>query len=169
MPDGSGVHTYRLFLAGAGLGSRGVRVALAPFLSRVCSSVGQSTRLISVGSMVQIHPDPPFIRRGCSSVGRAPALQAGGHRFDPVHLHHQLQSSILNAHASREHSVFDSMSRPAVTLFNNTEEVKVSVRSEPRERYCPRRGRIGILGKDCIVVSGEHTKGLRMRQTRVHL
>jgi hypothetical protein len=25
--------------------------------------------------------------RGCSSVGRAPALQAGGHRFDSVHLH----------------------------------------------------------------------------------
>ena len=24
---------------------------------------------------------------GCSSVGRAPALQAGGRRFDPVHLH----------------------------------------------------------------------------------
>ena len=24
---------------------------------------------------------------GCSSVGRAPALHAGGHRFDPVHLH----------------------------------------------------------------------------------
>ena len=24
---------------------------------------------------------------GCSSAGRAPALQAGGHRFDPVHLH----------------------------------------------------------------------------------
>jgi hypothetical protein len=31
---------------------------------------------------------PPF-SRGCSSVGRAPALQAGGHRFDPVHLHHE--------------------------------------------------------------------------------
>ena len=27
---------------------------------------------------------------GRSSVGRAPALQAGGHRFDPVHLHHYL-------------------------------------------------------------------------------
>ena len=27
-------------------------------------------------------------KRGCSSAGRAPALQAGGHRFDPVHLHH---------------------------------------------------------------------------------
>jgi hypothetical protein len=26
--------------------------------------------------------------RGCSSAGRAPALHAGGHRFDPVHLHH---------------------------------------------------------------------------------
>jgi hypothetical protein len=25
---------------------------------------------------------------GCSSAGRAPALHAGGHRFDPVHLHH---------------------------------------------------------------------------------
>ena len=25
--------------------------------------------------------------RGCSSIGRAPALQAGGRRFDPVQLH----------------------------------------------------------------------------------
>jgi hypothetical protein len=25
---------------------------------------------------------------GCSSAGRAPALQAGGQRFDPAHLHH---------------------------------------------------------------------------------
>src|SRR5215472_17003403 len=32
--------------------------------------------------------DVAFRNRGCSSVGRAPALQAGGHRFDPVHLHH---------------------------------------------------------------------------------
>ena len=47
--------------------------------------------------MVRIHPDPPVNRRpgskkahegrGCSSVGRAPALQAGGRRFDPVQLH----------------------------------------------------------------------------------
>ena len=27
------------------------------------------------------------LRWGCSSAGRAPALQAGGHRFEPVHLH----------------------------------------------------------------------------------
>ena len=69
------------------------------FPGRVCSSVGQSTRLISVGSMVQIHPDPPLTDSGVggrqrreghgghSSAGRAPALQAGGHRFDPGWLH----------------------------------------------------------------------------------
>ena len=27
--------------------------------------------------------------RGYSSAGRAPALQAGGHRFEPDYLHHQ--------------------------------------------------------------------------------
>ena len=36
-----------------------------------------------------------FLYWGCSSVGRAPALQAGGHRFDPVHLHHS--NNIFNA------------------------------------------------------------------------
>ena len=30
---------------------------------------------------------------GCSSAGRAPALQAGGHRFDPVHLHQEWADS----------------------------------------------------------------------------
>ena len=29
----------------------------------------------------------PTINRGRSSAGRAPALQAGGHRFEPVRLH----------------------------------------------------------------------------------
>ncbi len=50
--------------------------------------------------MVRIHPDPPLQAtgnrqqatgnrqdRGCSSAGRAPALQAGGRRFDPDQLH----------------------------------------------------------------------------------
>ncbi len=31
---------------------------------------------------------------GCSSVGRAPALQAGGQRFDPVQLHHLLDKEL---------------------------------------------------------------------------
>ncbi len=42
--------------------------------------------------MVRIHPDPPGndlagFAGGCSSAGRAPALQAGGRRFDPDQLH----------------------------------------------------------------------------------
>ena len=64
---------------------------------RASSSVGQSTRLISVGSEVQVLPGPcrpagrPVGRigeggrrrsRGRSSAGRAPALQAGGRRFE---------------------------------------------------------------------------------------
>jgi hypothetical protein len=45
-----------------------------------------------VGSEVQVLPDPPKEKTwGHSSVGRAPALQAGGHRFDPVCLHHTLE------------------------------------------------------------------------------
>jgi hypothetical protein len=52
--------------------------------------------------MVRIHPDPPLFGRvmganktrdrGCSSAGRAPALQAGGHRFDPGQLHQRLRT-----------------------------------------------------------------------------
>ena len=44
--------------------------------------------MISVGSVVQVHPGPPLRKkRGHSSAGRAPALQAGGRRFDPDWLH----------------------------------------------------------------------------------
>ena len=57
--------------------------------------------------MVRDQPDPPIllktgaekhvsrfvvIQRGISSAGRAPALQAGGRRFDPVILHHHLSN-----------------------------------------------------------------------------
>ena len=37
-----------------------------------------------------IHPAPHGLRWGISSAGRAPALQAGGRRFDPVILHQYL-------------------------------------------------------------------------------
>jgi hypothetical protein len=64
------------------------------------SSVGESARLITVRSLVRIQkgPRPRSSRRaemvsaitrqtgGCSSAGRAPALQAGGRRFEPAHL-----------------------------------------------------------------------------------
>ena len=35
-----------------------------------------------------VRATPAQKTRGCSSVGRAPALQAGGRRFDSDHLHH---------------------------------------------------------------------------------
>ena len=46
-------------------------------------------------SVVRIYPGPPHSAAGthiwgCSSVGRAPALQAGGQRFDPAQLHQTL-------------------------------------------------------------------------------
>jgi hypothetical protein len=42
---------------------------------------------------VQLLPDPPDVSRdwGHSSAGRAPALQAGGRRFDPDWLHQSLK------------------------------------------------------------------------------
>ena len=42
--------------------------------------------------MVRVHFGPPLRKEslwGVSSAGRAPALQAGGHRFDPGTLHHK--------------------------------------------------------------------------------
>ena len=65
----------------AGTAGRQVRVAIHTLDFGAYSSAGQSTRLISVGSMVQIHLGP--VPGGSSSAGRAPALQAGGRRFEP--------------------------------------------------------------------------------------
>ena len=50
---------------------------------------GQTVNLLSSTSVVRIHPHPFFIcfLRGLSSAGRAPALQAGGHRFEPCRPH----------------------------------------------------------------------------------
>jgi hypothetical protein len=50
--------------------------------------------LIRRGSLVRIQPGPPhgLTSWGISSAGRAPALQAGGRRFDPDILHHTLRS-----------------------------------------------------------------------------
>ncbi len=36
----------------------------------------------------RVHAQSHSVRRRISSAGRAPALQAGGRRFDPVILHH---------------------------------------------------------------------------------
>ena len=34
------------------------------------------------------------VHRGCSSAGRAPALHAGGHRFESGHLHQHIDNRI---------------------------------------------------------------------------
>ena len=60
--------------------------------------------------MVRIHPDPPAgaheertsIGRGHSSAGRAPALQAGGHRFDPGWLHQPHEAGISKQRRARD-------------------------------------------------------------------
>lgn len=86
-------------------------------------------------SEVQIFPDPPdsfevrfetgpmglmVTGRGHSSAGRAPALQAGGRRFDPVWLH-QFSSpaaSMVGKSAMEKEHIF---SFADFSFFNNLE------------------------------------------------
>ena len=50
--------------------------------------------------MVRVHFGPPLQKKrpkwGVSSAGRAPALQAGGHRFDPGTLHHKRLTEVAS-------------------------------------------------------------------------
>ena len=94
--------------------------------------------------MVRIHPDPPvrcrveaavyrYLEqdRGCSSIGRAPALQAGGRRFDPDQLHQfRSQKSEVTIGCGRSSQLFafggklrkaESGKLRAGTFFNNLE------------------------------------------------
>ena len=73
--------------------------------------------------MVRTHPDPPITFGGCSSIGRAPALQAGGHRFDPVHLHQFVDDPGKNAELSVARLVL-VFYQQAVLIFKKMEEVK---------------------------------------------
>jgi hypothetical protein len=52
--------------------------------------------------------------RGHSSAGRAPALQAGGHRFDPDWLHQHYLPDLLNYQ-------FDCVRLVRMPLFKNPE------------------------------------------------
>jgi hypothetical protein len=55
----------------------------APFRAPA-AAIGGARAPLAPRSDFGLCPKP----RGCSSVGRAPALQAGGRRFDSDHLHH---------------------------------------------------------------------------------
>ena len=75
-------------------------------------------------SDVQVVPGPPLrwdILRGCSSVGRAIALQAIGHRFDPVHLHHfvisfKLKDKSFGFKSSNEEIYFNIVNKESTSI-----------------------------------------------------
>ncbi len=50
--------------------------------------------------------------RGCSSAGRAPALQAGGQRFDPAYLHHEKQQLFNNGLRNNEPNQYGLIAQP---------------------------------------------------------
>ena len=58
--------------------------------------------------------------RGCSSIGRAPALQAGGRRFDSVQLHHLLVTIGLGAVLNIALSLFEDKQLPGSVLHGKT-------------------------------------------------
>src|SRR3954467_4130817 len=86
--------------------------------------------------MVRIHPDPPNQLKkpwGHSSAGRAPALQAGGHRFDPDWLHQQARRRQDTRRKAQEESAISFANAKLIgassfhrsvdrLLFNNPEE-----------------------------------------------
>jgi hypothetical protein len=67
---------------------------------------------------------------GFSSSGRAPALQAGGERFDPVNLHQDRhESANLSQGTLHEQEMLGDSGliisiNKVVSFFNNLEEVK---------------------------------------------
>ena len=50
--------------------------------------------------------------RGYSSAGRAPALQAGGQRFDPAYLHHEKQELFNNGLRNNEPNQYGLIAQP---------------------------------------------------------
>ena len=50
--------------------------------------------------------------RGYSSAGRAPALQAGGQRYDPAYLHHEKQQLFNNGLRNNEPNQYGLIAQP---------------------------------------------------------
>ena len=50
--------------------------------------------------------------RGYSYAGRAPALQAGGQRFDPAYLHHEKQQLFNNGLRNNEPNQYGLIAQP---------------------------------------------------------
>ena len=86
-------------------------------------------------------------QRGISSAGRAPALQAGGRRFDPVILHQKPKISRGCLSLAFEES--------KAALFNKTEEGCVTRAEEA-----------GVMRCDCIDLHAADS-GMKVAQRRV--
>ena len=91
--------------------------------------------------MVQIHPDPPSHQRGHSSAGRAPALQAGGRRFDPAWLHHSAHSYPKSHYkllvtSDLQYGFCHAASSRGSPLFNNQENVSGAISETPPGVLC---------------------------------
>ena len=93
------------------------------------------------------------LKWGVSSAGRAPALQAGGHRFDPGTLHHKrltevpskeeaslsfLKKRFKECTLKTEHCYYDAIMRRQhkgkfiyKNLGNTTISAKISIQYEP--------------------------------------
>ena len=76
--------------------------------------------------MVRVHFGPPLSKElkmkiwGFSSAGRAPALQAGGQRFDPANLHHfkEVEDKRLTEVPSKEETSLNLLEDSTMHLEN---------------------------------------------------
>ncbi len=73
------------------------------------------------------------LKRTVSSAGRAPALQAGGRRFDPVTVHHPHESSVILQIAGWSSSVARRAHNPKVAGSNPAPATNI---------YCRTRGAV---------------------------
>ena len=80
--------------------------------------------------MVRVHFGPPLQKRakeiwGFSSAGRAPALQAGGQRFDPANLHHKKRLTEVANERKNVRSFIESLAKGAQTCTLKTEHCEL--------------------------------------------
>ena len=102
------------------------------------------------------------ISRGHSSAGRAPALQAGGRRFDPVWLHQTLLASQAAAAAIRRRSAPTARRRRQgnVREANTVSHANLSTRSHVLFSDIVKRRSIRVPGKR----RGIHLCRMRQRE-----
>ncbi len=101
--------------------------------------------------------------KGCragSSVGRAPALQAGGHRFNPCSAYHELEGQVIGNDITWE-SVPNLMSGRSRVGFGNS----ISLRIEVKEScYQELGGVVQLVRTSACHAEGREFESRRSRQ-----